>query len=545
MKRFGIFIFYGLFAVLNGAKENSVSSDIPVPTFSPTYTVEGVIELPYAEIREPFTAYYDENQQLSRVDYYNGTVKTFQLATIYPGGASLKIVPVTDQQELNKITCFAVNGSDDSPVTIQNVFPNLDGFTYSNDELKDGEQCHKWTKTEIDFGKYNKFSFWASINYGTPVHYQMKGYDYIFGSHYDKYEIIYVSYNPSAPDSEIFRPNMTCIDFPGPGVSYSYLHSPIKELIDRDDSHVHTAFEEFKDNHNKTYSHHIEQMKRKSVFRQNLRYILSTNRKGLTYQLKVNHLTDRTNDERRYLRGKLYTPGYNGGKPFNKDLYTNVTAPDSFDWRLRGAVTPVKDQAICGSCWTFGTVATIEGAYFLKTGNLVKLSEQSLVDCAWGEQNNGCDGGEDWRAYQWIMRNGGIPSDESYGPYIGQDGFCRADQSNKLAEMTGYVNVTQGDIEALKIALVSHGPISVAIDASHKDLSFYSHGVYYNPKCNNTAEGLDHAVLAVGYGTQDGEDYWIIKNSWSTYWGNDGYVLMSRRNNNCGVATTPTYVTLK
>ena len=132
-----------------------------------------------------------------------------------------------------------------------------------------------------------------------------------------------------------------------------------------------------------------------------------------------------------------------------------------------------------------------------------------------------------------------------YPVLLGQDGFCHLDETTPDFSITGYVNVTSGDNAALKVALAQHGPMSVSIDAGHRSLSFYSRGVYYEKDCNNTPEGLDHSVAAVGYGELNGEPYWLIKNSWSTYWGNDGYVLMAQRDNNCGVATMPTYAVPK
>lgn len=152
-----------------------------------------------------------------------------------------------------------------------------------------------------------------------------------------------------------------------------------------------------------------------------------------------------------------------------------------------------------------------------------------------------------------------------------QNGFCHLNPSQLIARIQSYTNVTSGDAEALKVALFKHGPVAVSIDASHLSFVFYSNGVYYEPACGkfysclyflqlsfpfynsthvlrfpgNAPDDLDHAVLAVGYGTLNGEPYWLIKNSWSTYWGNDGYILMSMKNNNCGVTTEATYVTLE
>ena len=168
------------------------------------------------------------------------------------------------------------------------------------------------------------------------------------------------------------------------------------------------------------------------------RFIHSTNRQGKTFKLSVNHLTDTTQDERRRMRGYRYT-GPNNGLPFTITKEMVQDLPASLNWRLMGtdrfkwhsililmlywlpgAVTPVKDQGICGSCWSFGTAESIEGALFLYHNRtmLVELSQQNLMDCTWGYGNIGCDGGEEWRAYEWIMANGGIATAASYGPYL-------------------------------------------------------------------------------------------------------------------------------
>ena len=137
--------------------------------------------------------------------------------------------------------------------------------------------------------------------------------------------------------------------------------------------------------------------------------------------------------------------------------------------RLYGAVTPVKDQSVCGSCWSFGSVGSLEGTLFLNSGNLVRLSQQALVDCSWGFGNNGCDGGEDWRVYQWMMKHGGIPTEESYGPYLGQDGFCHLEQASMGLKIKGWVNVTSGDVDALKVrvSILKH---SIGLNTSYYTL---------------------------------------------------------------------------
>lgn len=249
--------------------------------------------------------------------------------------------------------------------------------------------------------------------------------------------------------------------------------------------HVDSEFGRFMGKHGKRYNSQEEHEVRKNVFRNNLRYIHSKNRARLGFSLAVNHLADKTADEMKALRGYRPSGVYNGGQSFEHTMSEMELAdlPDQHDWRLYGAVAQVKDQSVCGSCWSFGTIGAIEGAYFLKNGgNMVRLSQQALIDCSWGYGNNGCDGGEDFRAYQWMLKMGGVPTEQEYGGYLGQDGYCHANNVTLVAPITGWVNVTTGDPNALKIAMLKNGPISVAIDASVKTFSFYSHGVYYDDK---------------------------------------------------------------
>ncbi|KAI4467184.1 cysteine protease family c1-related [Holotrichia oblita] len=483
-------------------------------------------------------------------------VKTYQLSSYYQYGTSLKIAPVTTEAETNANTCLQVNGTDEYRIVPQPILPDLNGFEYKGNEMVNGQDTQKWQLIQIVGRKTNRYTVWLTTKADTkhkgeinpiPVRYEMKGFNSLLGSHYDHYYLEYDNYDTSdiAPETFQIEAGMTCSAFPGPGAGHVYTFNPMREFVHPiSDSHLSFEFHKFTRKHGRVYSDTKEALYRKEIFRQNIRFIHSVNRRFKGYTLGVNHLADKTEMELKAIRGKRYSGVYNGGQSFPYKHIDKIQLPAQFDWRIYGAVTPVKDQSVCGSCWSFGTIGAIEGAYFVKTGELLRLSQQALIDCSWGYGNNGCDGGEDFRAYQWMMKHGGIPTEEEYGPYLGQDGYCHVSNVSLTAKITGYINVTTNNEDALRLAIFKHGPISVAIDASHKTFSFYSNGVYYDEECGNTEKDLDHAVLAVGYGTLNGQDYWLIKNSWSNYWGNDGYVLMSSKNNNCGVMTTPTYVTM-
>ncbi|KAI5726388.1 hypothetical protein M8J76_001767 [Diaphorina citri] len=519
------------------------------PKFSPNYIVKGNLYIPFAEIKEPFYAWYDKGEKKSRIDYYGGMVKTYQLSKNGTNGLSLKVAPMTTETELNKISCFHAYGIPDATIEPQSVLPDVSDFKYIGEELVNGIILEKWRLVTSEGEKVSKYSLWVRYNKASkdaiPVRYEMKGYNSLLGSHYDHYFLDYEIYSPEKPEAGIFEieANLTCTEFPGPGDQHIATFNPMREFINNEKLHHEAEFTRFKYNHGKVYADAKEHAARKTVFTHNLRYIHSKNRAGLSYKLGINHLADRTDEELKALRGFRRTSGYNGGNAFPYKNIKKSDYPASLDWTLYGAVTPVKDQSVCGSCWSFGTTGAVEGAYYMKHKKLAVLSQQALIDCSWGYGNNGCDGGEDFRSYQWIMKHG-LPTQDDYGPYLGQDAYCHIANTTATATMTGFVNVTPNSEDALKLALAKHGPVSVAIDASQKSFSFYVNGVYYDEKCNNSPDGLDHAVLAVGYGELDGKPYWQVKNSWSTYWGNQGYVLMSIKDNNCGVMTAPTYVTM-
>merc|ERR1712179_189555 len=218
---------------------------------------------------------------------------------------------------------------------------------------------------------------------------------------------------------------------------------------------------------------------------------------------------------------------------FQPPLNVKLTdLPDTVDWRKEGYVTPIKDQGQCGSCWSFSATGSLEGQNFKKTQTLTSLSEKNLMDCSKKEGNHGCEGGLMDLAFEYVIKNMGIDTEMSY-PYMPRDGSCKFNKANIGATEKSCMDIKKGSEDDLKAAVATVGPISVAIDASHASFQMYKRGVYNERRCSSSR--LDHGVLAVGYGNEDNKDYWLVKNSWGTSWGMEGYIMMSRNEDNqCG-----------
>jgi cathepsin H len=219
-------------------------------------------------------------------------------------------------------------------------------------------------------------------------------------------------------------------------------------------------------------------------------------------------------------------------------------APVSRDWRSEGVVTRVKSQGVCGSCWAFSATGCVESHHAIKHGTQVLLSEQNLVDCAHAFNNHGCFGGLPSQAFEYIHYNGGIDTEASYR-YKAWGGKCQFDQRHVGARVDAVVNITSRNEDELKAAVGAVGPVSIAFQ-SRLDMMFYKSGVYASTKCHDEETYVNHAVLAVGFGTTagngDSTPFWIVKNSWSDKWGMDGYFLIKRGVNMCGLADCASYV---
>jgi cathepsin L len=305
------------------------------------------------------------------------------------------------------------------------------------------------------------------------------------------------------------------------------------------DLEYQTSFTAWMRQHGKSYAHE-EFLARYDTYRNNLAYINSHNaKKDSTFTLAMNQFGDLTSQQFAALYNGLRVPANFTRKGKVQEYDAQVHAPASIDWVKRGAVTGVKNQGQCGSCWSFSTTGSTEGCHFLTTGSLVSLSEQDLVDCSTAYGNQGCNGGLMDDAFQYIIANHGIDTEASYPYSATGPNQCQYAASNCGSTMARYTDVASGSEDALEQA-VAGAPVSVAIDASQASFQFYSGGVYYEPACSSSQ--LDHGVLAAGYGTYQGSDFWLVKNSWGTGWGISGYIMMSRnKGNNCGIATMASY----
>ena len=299
-------------------------------------------------------------------------------------------------------------------------------------------------------------------------------------------------------------------------------------------------FDEWKVLHSKNYENFYEEHKRFRIFKENLNHIMSHNSQSeITFDLELNSMTDWTREEYTALLGK-HVPTYETYFGLRPELSGDIK--DEVDWVKEGKVSEVKNQGQCGSCWSFSTTGAIESLYAIQKGEMITLSEQQLVDCAGGSyQNNGCNGGLMDYAFRYVEDNGLV--EESEYPYEARDGNCRIPDAPTYT-IGGFVDVARNEL-ALKKA-VSSQPVSVAIEADQTAFQFYHSGVLSSSKCG---DNLDHGVLVVGYGEEDGVMFWKIKNSWGSEWGDDGYIKIERTESKrstgtCGIAMSASYPTL-
>lgn len=303
------------------------------------------------------------------------------------------------------------------------------------------------------------------------------------------------------------------------------------------ESYVFSKFQEFLKRENKKYNTVEEYMGRFKIFRNNYEKLeaFTLNRDSTTsHSMGITKFFDMTPAEfrRTYLNLKISV--LDTIKAEGEALtFSESTAPDSFDWRASGAVGPVKNQGSCGSCWAFSAVGNLEGINQIANKEFVQYSEQQLVDCD-HEGDEGCNGGLMENAFKYLKKAGGIMKSSDYN-YTARGGSCKFNKDKAALKITGNVFAKSQDEEEIKEFLFTTGPLAIAINAD--PLQFYEEGIIEADESECDPQGLNHGVTLVGYGSKNGQDYWIIKNSWGEGWGEKGYARFARGKGTCGINT--------
>jgi KDEL-tailed cysteine endopeptidase len=317
--------------------------------------------------------------------------------------------------------------------------------------------------------------------------------------------------------------------------------------VNIDEFEVWSQFTNFQERFSKKYESNSELEERFQIFRTNFKQIITHNLDFTqNFTMGVNQFTDLSPDEfkKQYVSGlRTEEVGSYGCKTFSSSA---SSAPSSIDWRNKGAVTSVKDQGQCGSCWTFSATGAIEGAWAIANSQLLDLSEQELVDCATGVSygSHGCDGGEMEGAFKYVIEKGQCAwSEYPYTSGVSKTGGA-CQKCTAAVVISSCSDVKPNDQVSLKAA-VAQQPVAIAIEADTRYFQSYSSGILTSTSCGTS---LDHGVLIVGYGEENGQKYWLVKNSWGITWGDVGYVKIARSESTndagiCGIAMDPSFPT--
>lgn len=535
------------------------------PPMPAEYSAVILMRMPYIPLKMPLRVLTSSTTQ--KIEYYKGLeVDTSSASGTYKFSFnnSKRVCqfspPSAGPKEQHTATLF------DDAWTPSTFLPDLSQYTEDGDEIVEGISCKKFSQnthrgTTGTMDDHNTF-YWDAV-LDKPFRWHMHSRAAPFGSHTDEYILDYMSFQAGAPvASDLALPKL-CSENPVTSDVAIRIGSFLKAasaLQSTSKASAPLVFDAFLKQHGKAYAAD-EYVAREAVFAMNMALMDKLNVQhagGATF--KANQFMDMTRAEIMSIRGGNSKRSLRSQRrTVEQQRYVRIhetlgvaDPPEDFDWRttMPGAVGPVKDQAMCGSCWTYGVTEPIESAVAIQSKkNLVVLPEQFVLDCTWTNAtgssggNLGCDGGDsDIGALEIVRKFGGIlPTAASYGSYLSINGYCRDTRlMDTGAKITGWVDIKDRDEIGLMQALVAKGPMSVGIQVPD-DMLYYDTGVLKVESCKYNVSQIDHAVVMVGYGTENGADYYLIRNSWSTYWGDLGYIKISRGDTDCCVSCQAGY----
>lgn len=513
-------------------------------TWPTVYKFEGEFQVLEANVVLPITVNYNGPNKQMNLTYFDDTMEY----TIWDGSNAYYYVHVVkDHQNCNTLTAAALIPD------LTEFLPDLTNYEYIGTTSVRGVDVveYQWTDVEGDTTtnnhRTNIYTMYVDATTNAPVRFDLKGYNTILGSHYDQYRVEYYTFEENVNDRTAFSQPSICSTrgLTAEELENTVYHDRYSTLINALTS-PKKSFNEYAAKFGKTYASEEEAEYRYRIYQENLRTINAINTDSKrTWRAAVNQFADMTMDEIKSVLLSKRTE-----RNAEPDFYLSskrdglkADLPEYIDWRLHPGVTGrVKDQCACGSCWSFAATGALEGRYAVAKGltDHVYFSEQFTIDCFWDLNDHGCNGGNSENVFNWAATELDGYSLESDLPYVGINSYCTTDYVKSDYKVTGWAMVDSMDVDALKEALID-GPVAVAITVP-ETMIWYADGVYNDPECSSDMASLGHAVTAEGYAV-DSEygEYWIIKNSWSTWWGKDGYIFISTENNLCGVATDASY----
>ncbi|XP_045455792.1 uncharacterized protein LOC123665544 [Melitaea cinxia] len=536
----------------------------PRPRFERSLVLRGELTVPRADYSETYTVWYNAKTGEARVSFHGGSTSTYR--TVLPDGSVQRLEMRVDRSGDGPVRrCGKAVSPPSAADRALPALPDVELFSFDGyEEVEVGGALaerwrHEWAGRAGEGGaargealtlRHDLLLRRATDGSATPLRYTVSVNSSVLGADCDGYQHRYLDVREATHDRDFFTPNIDelCDHVEQLNASSAEDLARLEPLLEFTSPHrdlrYDEALQQFKTEYNRQYLDDTEEAVRKNLLMQHLRFIHSGNREGATFELASNYLADRLDAELEQLRGVELSPENTRAEQFPHDRAElkdeEARLPDRFDWRPRGAVSPVRYQGSCASCWAFAVAGAVEGALFVRTRRLVPLSEQCLVDCAHPFGGNGCKGTWPSHAYDYVQ-NRGLPALDDYPAYKEKVDTCEDKKVRPVTRISGHVNVTANSVTALKVAIKQHAPSVVIVDAKAKSFVFYKKGVLYDDRCAKMPKKLNHAVLAVGWGQRKGEPHFILKNSWSEAWGERGFVRVQARANTCGVLARASY----